>query len=218
MRVPPGLPNRTRSRLIGLLLFGTALFMLGFAPPVVAEIERGQFSISHMLGYRDGGRFEDPSAGERRNIDGDSAWALSASYEFLPGRYYQLWYSRQSTDLGRGGLDIDFEYMHFGGRLDFALDARMIPYLAGGFGATRINARESGLGSELRPGLSLAGGLEFPFSQTVALKLEARGYLTLTDGDREIFCQVANGAACALAYDGNVLTQIDLLAGLKVRF
>lgn len=171
-----------------------------------------------MVGYRDGGRFDDPAREERRNIDGDTALAVAAAYEFAPGRYYELFYSRQQTDLGSDTLELDIEYLHFGGRLNFSLDARVIPYLAGGFGATRINARGSGLGSDLRPGLSLAGGLEFPIAARAAFRLEARGYLTLTGGRREIFCEVGNGAECALAYEGDVLGQLDLLAGVTIRF
>lgn len=202
---------------LALIHFLALCLALG-ATPAKAEVASGHFVISPMVGYRDGGRFDDPVTGERRNVDGDTALAIAAAYQFSPALYYELFYSRQSTDLGRDSLELDIEYLHFGGRLDFAREARVIPFLAGGLGATRINARGRGLGSDLRPGLSLAGGLEFPIAASAAIRLEARGYMTLTGGEREIFCQSGNGAICALAYEGDVLWQLDLLAGLTVRF
>ena len=175
-------------------------------------------SVSVMTGYRDGGRFEWPGGPERSSLDGDLAHALTLGYEFEPLNAWELSFSQQRTTLPRAGVDVDIAYLHIGGRLEFA-GHRFVPYLAGGAGATRISARGLDVGSELRPSLSVAGGLEWPLTRHFSLRMEARGYLTLGGGDRGIFCFSAPGDAfCELAWSGDLFGQAEVLGGMTLRF
>jgi opacity protein-like surface antigen len=189
------------------------------APFPLAASEAGPpLSASVMLGYRDGGRFEVPGSGERSNLDGDVSRAFSLGYEVDPGNAWELLFSQQRTSLPAAGVDVDIAYLHLGGRLEFA-GHLFVPYIAGGVGATRISARGINVGSELRPSLSVAGGLEWPLTRHLALRMEARGYLTMGSGDRGLLCFSGPGDAfCQLAWSGDVLGQAEVLGGMTFRF
>ncbi len=175
-------------------------------------------SASVMTGYRDGGRFEVPGSGDRSNLDGEVSHAVTLGYEFEPGNAWELLYSQQRTSLPAAGVDVDVSYLHLGGRLKFA-GHHIVPYIDGGVGATRISARAINVGSELRPSLSVAGGLEWPLTRYFALRMEARGYLTMGGGDRGLLCFSGPGDAfCELAWSGDVLGQAEVLGGMTFRF
>lgn len=200
--------------LISWLLLATG--SVGMA--TAGEGEVGPYSVTPTVGYRDGGRFELPRSGESHELDGGGSVGLILGYEPQPGTRYELQYFRQRTRMPAAELDVDLTYIQIGGRLDWPGE-HFVPYLSGGIGATRINGREPGLGSTVRPGMSLAGGLEWPLGERLAVRMEARGYLTLTGGDRGILCVSEPGDAfCRLAYRGDVLGQVELLGGLSLRF
>ena len=192
-------------------------WLVGPSSLVAGETDQA-LSVSVMTGYRDGGRFELPGSGERSSLDGEVSHALALGYEFEPGNAWELFFSQQRTSLPAAGVDIDIAYLHLGGRLEFA-GHRFVPYISGGVGATRISARNVNVGSELRPSLSVAGGLEWPLTRHFAFRMEARGYLTVGGGDRGLLCFSGPGDAfCQLAWSGDVLGQAEVLGGLTFRF
>ncbi len=195
-----------------------AMGLLAGPSPVAAGEASPSLSTSVMLGYRDGGRFELPGSGERSSLDGDISHAIALGYEFEPGNAWELIFSQQRTSLPAAGVDVDVAYLHLGGRLEFA-GHRFVPYLSGGVGATRLSARGINVGSELRPSLSLAGGLEWPLTRHFAFRMEARGYLTMSGGDRGLLCFSGPGDAfCQLAWSGDVLGQAEVMGGMTFRF
>ncbi len=195
-----------------------ALGLLSGSPAVVAGQADRPLSASVLLGYRDGGRFELPGTGERSNLDGEVSRGIALGYEFEPGNAWELLFTQQRTSLPSAGVDVDIAYLHLGGRLEFA-GHRFVPYLSGGVGATRISARGIDTASELRPSLSVAGGLEWPLTRHFAVRMEARGYLTMGGGDRGLLCFSGPGDAfCQLAWSGDVLGQAEVLGGVTFRF
>lgn len=206
-------------RLVAILpaLF-LALGLLSGSPAAVAGQADRSLSASVLLGYRDGGRFELPGTGERSNLDGEASRGIALGYEFEPGNAWELLFTQQRTSLPATGVDVDIAYLHLGGRLEFA-GHRFVPYLSGGVGATRISARGIDTASELRPSLSVAGGLEWPLTRHFAVRMEARGYLTMGGGDRGLLCFSGPGDAfCQLAWSGDVLGQAEVLGGVTFRF
>lgn len=176
------------------------------------------WSLSVLGGFRDGGRFALPDADSRVDIDGAGSFLVAVNLRQSTDRYYELFYGRQSTDLGgEPDLDLSIEYLHVGGLLEFP-QGGFSTHFGGGLGVTRIDVSGRGLGSETRPSLSLNGGIQVPLGERLSFRLETRGYLTLTDGDRELFCQVDGGAECLVAYRGDTLFQIEAVAGLRFRF
>ncbi len=74
-------------------------------------------------------------------------------------------------------------------------------------------------GSDTRPSLSLGLGLKVPRDPRWSLRFEARGYATLTGGDRDLLCVGGDiGLECRVRYQGDVLMQGEALAGLMFRF
>lgn len=186
-----------------------------------ASAAEPSFSVTPMLGWRAGGRLDVVDTHDRRSLDDASSFALALNLKQAPGRHYEALYSRQQSSFARAGgepLKLDIEYLHVGGMLTWPRH-RFESFITGTLGATRLDPRGPA-GSRTRPSISLGLGLRIPFNRHLALRLETRGYLTLTDGDEEIFCLSAppEQAGCAARYSGNSLLQFEALAGVSIGF
>jgi opacity protein-like surface antigen len=202
------------------ILIAAALLL---AAPAAGADEQPLFQMGINGGYRAGGSLEDLDTGEDRDLEDSSSFsiALELRYEKGDERFYQLWYSRQSTEVDDGieTHDADVEYLHIGGTLPFGGWEHAKPYFAAGMGATRFSA--SGADTDDRTDFSgsAALGLEIPLAKHAAIRLEARGYLTLVDPDTAFFCRSDGGAGvCAIAASGSSFFQMEGLAGILVRF
>lgn len=211
--------GRTLPFLLVLLLgFTTTGTALADDRPEDAE---ARFAITPMLGWRAGGRLDNPEGDDRRNIDGARAFAIALNLNQARGRHYELLYSRQRSRFAAGDgrpLDLDIEYLHVGGMLTWP-QHRLESFVTGSLGATRLDPRGPA-GSRARPSMSLGAGLRIPLNRHLSLRLETRGYLTLTEGNEEIFCLSAppEVAGCAARYSGNSLLQFEALAGISMAF
>ncbi len=147
--------------------------------------------------------------------------ALELRYDEGDDRFWQLWYSRQNSEIqdAGGSLDVDVEYLHIGGTVPIDDAGRVQTYLAGGLGATRFSPSSAGLSTRTRFSGSLALGLAVPVSERFAFRVEARGYLTAIESDTSIFCRSDNGDGfCAIVASGSSLFQAELLAGFAFSF
>lgn len=174
-------------------------------------------------GYRFGGSLEDAETGDARDLDESSSFALSLELRYGRGddRFYQLWYSRQSTNVSDGvtKFDTDVEYLHIGGTLPFGGWEHAQPYFAAGLGVTRFSASDPSADDRVKFSGSMAFGLEVPLSKKAALRFEGRGYLTFTDTDTSFFCKSDNGeGVCRIVATGSSIFQGEMLAGILVRF
>jgi opacity protein-like surface antigen len=191
--------------------------------PAARADELPLFQAGIHGGYRMGGSLEDQATGEDRDLEDDSTYAVALELRYGKGddRFYQLWYSRQSTEVDDGLTthDADVEYLHIGGTLPFGGWEHAQPYFAAGLGATRFSA--SGADTDDRTDFSgsAALGLEIPLAKHAAIRLEARGSLTLVDPDTAFVCRSDGGAGiCAIAASGSSFFQFEGLAGILVRF
>jgi catechol 2,3-dioxygenase-like lactoylglutathione lyase family enzyme len=136
-------------------------------------------------------------------------------------RWWQLWYSRQGSAVRSpsGNVDVDVEYLHVGGTAPVNDEGRVHSYVAGGIGATRFVPAGAGLDDAVEFSASLGIGLKMPLSDRVALRVEARGYLTVLDADTSIFCKVEYGeGGCAFVTTGSTLFQAELTAAIAFGF
>ena len=68
-------------------------------------------------------------------------------------------------------------------------------------------------------GRLLGVGFKMPMSERTALRLEARGYLTVVDSDTSVFCKVEFGeGGCAFVTRGSTLFQAELSAAIAFGF
>ena len=201
-----------------------ALFVAGLlAAPLAAADELPLFQIGLHGGYRMGGGLEDSDTGEDRDFDDSSSFAIALEMRYGPGddRFYQLWYSRQATNVDDGvdDFDADIEYLHIGGTLPFGGWEHAQPYFAAGIGATRFSASIPDAEDNTRFSGSMAFGLEIPLATHAAIRLEARGYLTAVDTETSFFCRSDDGeGACRIIASGSAIFQGEALAGILVRF
>ena len=201
-----------------------ALFVAGLlAAPLAAADELPLFQVGLHGGYRMGGGLEDSDTGEDRDFDDSSSFAIALEMRYGQGddRFYQLWYSRQATSVDDGvdDFDADIEYLHIGGTLPFGGWEHARPYFAAGLGATRFSASGADTDDRTNFSGSAALGLEIPLAKHAAIRLEARGYLTLVDADTAFFCRSDGGAGvCAIVASGSSFFQAEGLAGILVRF
>lgn len=199
----------------------TVLFAL-VAGTAGAEQPPG-FQAALHGGYRFGGSLEDAETGEDRDFDDSESFALALELRYGKGddRFYQLWYSRQATEVGEepAVFDADIEYLHVGGTLPFGGWERAQPYFAAGLGVTRFSSSEPDTDDRTRFSGSAALGLELPIGARAGIRLEARGYLTAVDTDSAFFCKSDNGeGVCRIVASGSAIFQTELLAGILVRF
>ncbi len=202
--------------------FAVSLLVL-LVSPLAAADELPLFQVGLHGGYRMGGGLEDGETGADRDFEDSSSFAVSLEMRYGKGddRFYQLWYSRQATEVddGAAGFDADIEYLHIGGTLPFGGWERAQPYFAAGIGATRFSASVPDADDSTRFSGSMAFGLEIPLAKQAAIRLEARGYLTAVDTDTSFFCRSDDGeGACRIIASGSAIFQAEALAGILIRF
>jgi opacity protein-like surface antigen len=184
--------------------------------------EPAQFSISPFFGYRVGGDFRLNGTGQLISLDDHATFAFAVDARADEGRDYELFYSRQSTDLrGNGFVPVDtvVEYLHVGGTLALADEGWIKPYFGGGLGVTRLSPGLAPGSSDTRFSVSLALGLRAPLTQHFSLRFEARGYFTPLNTDTTLFCRSDQGGAlCQVRGRGSALFQGDFLAGASYAF
>jgi hypothetical protein len=186
------------------------------------DLPVNEFEITPFGGYSAGGEFEDPSDQSDRDLE--SSVSFGATIDFTtddPTRHYELLYMNQRTEVEEGSkLDLDVQYIHIGGVIDFPSDSRRaIPFVAGGLGATLLSPDRSGLDEETEFSLSLAGGLKVPLSRSIALRLEARVFATFFDSDTAVFCaSTPPTAVCDIRAKSDSFLQFSTSLGITAGF
>ncbi|MGD8532946.1 MAG: hypothetical protein PVH90_08005 [Gammaproteobacteria bacterium] len=209
------------SRLLSIGVLVASVVIAG-----AAHAERPRFEIAPFGGYRIGGDFdlEDEQGLSLSNVDleSDTSWGLGLALYRDPDAYYELLFSRQTTQLDDSDpafRDVDFttEYYHFGGTLIFEFEPWIHPYLSVTLGLTRFDADD--FGSEYEFSGSLGLGVRIPVSERLSFLLGARGYGTLVDSDTEYLCASAGGeATCLVRSSGDVFFQGEAMLGVALTF
>jgi opacity protein-like surface antigen len=181
-----------------------------------------QVSISPFAGYRVGGGFRLNDTDQQVSVGDHGAFAVALDLGTDEGREYELFYSRQSTDLRGNGFvpaSTVVEYLHIGGTVELADKGWVKPYLAGGIGVTRLSPGPAAGSEDTRFSVSLGLGVRAPLSQHFSLRFEARGYYTALNTDTALFCRSDQvGGLCQVRARGSALFQGDFLAGVSYAF
>lgn len=181
-----------------------------------------QFSVSPFVGYRLGGDFRLNDTGQSVSLSDHGSFAFAVDARAEEGSEYELFYSRQSTELRSNGMHLagtTVEYLHIGGTVTFADDERIKPYFGGGLGATRLSPGLAPGSDDTRFSVSLSLGMRVPLTQHFSVRLESRGYFTPLSGDSAVFCRSDQGGAlCQIRARGSSMFQGDFLAGVTYAF
>ncbi len=190
------------------------------------EASASLFEIAGFGALAVGGHFRDyaASAGSSSSVSlaDHGAFALTADLRADLGSQYELFYSREATDIG-GGVNfprtrLTIEYLHIGGTLLIDEEPKFQPYAVGGLGITRFTPGEQG-STDTRFSAALGLGLRWPVSPHFAVRLEARGLLTLVNPDAAVFCRSDQaGLLCRIRGNGQTFVQGQFLLGAAYQF
>lgn len=175
--------------------------------------------LSVMGGSRIGGDFEFEGGGEVSLKDSESI-AVALGFDVSNYQKVELFWSHQDSyvktpiDGARFGLGVD--YFHVGGSVDYGKD-KVIPYIAGGLGATYFSPEKSSFDSKYRFSISIGGGVKLMPVKNFGVRLEARGYGTWFPEETAFYCNSATGR-CLFYSEADVLWQMDLMGGVFVNF
>lgn len=174
--------------------------------------------------YRSGGSFTDSSTQASLKLDGSAAAAVALDVALDAHRQVQWYLSHQRTDIDIAAaatssaspdkLPLQLTYLHLGGSVFFEGPVGKGPYLVGGLGATLFRPGLAGLSDEIRPSMNLGLGYQWPLAERIALRLEARGYVTLVNSSGGFLCS----GGCVVSIQGDTLTQGEVQLGLSFGF
>jgi opacity protein-like surface antigen len=205
-------------------LFKTAsrTLILPFLCLTVAQTSYAEgFTITPLVGVRTSDSLEDEVTEQTIDIDNSSSLGFILSMQSSHDTAYDLYYSRQETDLSTRSIDdpndnlgIKIEYIHIGGTVDYEVD-KLYPFITGGLGVTRISATDIDTSTESKFSLSVGGGLKVPITKRVGLRFEGRALGTSIDGNGSALC---NNGHCAVQFKGSIFLQIEASLGLSIAF
>lgn len=201
--------------------------LTAFASPAQARDKDDYFlQISPFVSYRAGGSFEDDETGEDFDIDNSSAYGLVVNFPAERHTEYEIYFSKQSTELKTGDLfqqrsvvDLDIYYLQVGGTYLFETKGKTQPYFAATIGGALYDPDGEGLSSDEFFAFTVGGGWKYFPTKRVGLRLDSRFIGTVIESDSDIFCQSGReGSGCIISNKGEMLWQFELQAGLVVRF
>lgn len=203
-----------------------ALLIAGCIATLVANAaeaprHENNFEITPFIGYMAGGEFRDPLDGSDRDLKEDNVFGLFADVVTdSPDRHYELIYSQQSSTVkGAIPLDMDVQYLHIGGVVDFIDNPHVTPYIGATVGATRFSPDAVGLDDETKLSFSLGGGLKIPVTDHIGLRFDARGFVSILDSDSNIFCvSSADVNACRITARSDTIFQYSASLGITAAF
>jgi hypothetical protein len=206
-------------------LLATASLLVLFAAPAPAQ----RVEITPLVGYRVGGSFgvaitsAEPQEARELELADHGAWGLQLAVRVSGDGELALLYSRQDTRLrsnalftGEPVLDLSLESWQLGGSYLFGrADRRVVPYVGLGLGLTRLLPQAEGLEDETRFSASIAGGTKVWLAKHVGLCAEVRGFFTVLESDREVFC--VSPGSCRVESRASLVSQLEVRGGIVLR-
>ena len=200
------------------------------APAFGAHQDEPMFEIAGFGSLAVGGQFKlqgggagDTGTGDRVSLADHGAFALTADLRVDEGTQYELFYSREATDLSGNNLsvphsDVTVEYLHLGGTVLLNDEVNVKPYMLGGLGITRLTPAEAG-STDTRFSASLGLGLRWPVTRHFSVRLEGRAFVTLMHDNTAVFCKSdESGLLCRIHGNGQTFVQGQFLAGAAFAF
>jgi opacity protein-like surface antigen len=198
-----------------------AMLLASTFPALAQAATPPGMEITGFAGYRTGGGFKEPDTGERLRLDSDSNLGLILNIDHDANTQWEFLFSHQSTRLkpaplftGESRFDVDVSYLS-GGGIYVWRDPKVEPFIGAGIGIAHLSPQDPRFDSETRALFSLTGGYRIRLTENIGLRLEARGYYTLLNTNAAVFC--GNGG-CIARVDSTGLTQVEVNAGLSMRF
>jgi opacity protein-like surface antigen len=194
------------------------------AGPALAQTGPGTIELTPYGAYSFGGAFKDEESALEAELQDYGAFGLIFDYQQQNNTQIEVIYSQLRTDADVAGLtiaDVNLYYLQIGGTYQFEEIGRTLPFMSATLGGTHISVDAEGYGSDTFFGFSIGGGLQIAPSSRFGVRLEARAFGTLLQSGSTIFCVSNPGggqAGCAITVSGDVLWQVQTMAGFVFRF
>jgi hypothetical protein len=202
------------------VLKATAIFcvaMLFATAASAADQSNAEIGLMAFLGYRGGGQFDALSGSDNFSIESSMSYGASLNWFSDSDTRYRLMYDFQPTAIHGTGVDLNVEHLHIDGALPFNATDKLVPYVVGGFGATRF--RPTDYEDETDFSIVLGLGIDRSLGKRAWVTLEARTYLTWLNADSELFCvSGSSGGNCLVRASGSTLFDYEIVGGIGVRF
>jgi hypothetical protein len=200
--------------------------LLAFPRWAPAQALQGRFELAPYAAFRFGGEFEERDG--RRDFALDESAARGLIFSFRAAAENGQWealYAHQATKVATAvnvgadrELELDVDYLHFGGAYRFA-GTSVRPFVSATAGAAHFSPRLPGFEAETFLSGSLGGGVQLRADKRVGVRLDGRLFATFLGHDTDIFCHASSVTnACAIAVASSTLIQWEAGAGLVFRF
>jgi hypothetical protein len=199
--------------------------------PALSIAQEANIELTPFVGARFGGTFESELPGAEPveyEMEDSESFGLIVNWRHRANTQWEVLYSLQSSEALYFGpddpngpdpeVDVDIHVLQLGGTYLFEGE-RAIPYLAATVGGTHIRTNSTDAQDDTFLSGSIGLGVKILPTSRVGVRLEARAYGTLLDSDSRIFCSTGpDQNICAVQVDGNLLSQVEVFAGLTFRF
>jgi len=198
-----------------LLLVTTCAFVTTQSKGIYAQ----HYEITPLIGWRTSSSLVSESTNESVDLNETRSFGILMSMQRDLDSSYDFLFNRQDTDIQSGtstvnNTSINFDYYHIGGTVYYSHKG-LYPFVSGGLGVTHISPADNNFSSETRLSLSIGGGIKFPLTENIGLRLEARGYGTSVDSSGSILC---GGGGCLIRFKSDLFTQFEAMGGLSIAF
>ena len=200
-----------------------AILAILIASPALSENDAGTIELTPYGAYSFGGTFNDENSATEAKLQDSESFGLIFDYKRKDNTQIEVIYSLQRTDADVSGTtipNVNMHYLQLGGTYLFD-QGKVLPFMSATLGATHIDVDTEGFGSDTFFGFSIGGGLQVAPTSRIGLRLEARAFGTLLRSGSTLFClsDPGNGTAgCAIRVSGDILWQIQTMAGIVFRF
>ena len=207
-----------RGGMAAALLFGSLTCASAAEPQDRAHYNT--FEITPFFGQLFGGSFEDSTDGSERDIKSDTNFGIFLNMAAdPPERQYEFFYTKEGTEIeGAVPIDLDIEYLQIGGTVGYPQHPHVIPYFGATIGAARFSPDGAGLDDETKAAVTVGGGVRFPITDHIGIRLDIRSYITFLENDSEIFCVSAGSTTCLIKPKSDTLVQYGAALGFSVGF
>lgn len=177
--------------------------------------------LTPSVGLRGGQTLDSDSAGESSyEADGAESFGLGVDFPVRPDARVEVFVDRQKLSFegdsalpGAGRFDLMVDYLQVGGVYEPPRPG-VRPFVGVAAGLTRFDSDGARLSDSVGVSASIAGGLKIPIARRLALRLELRGYATLSD--TSVFAACGAGCTSGFASDGwyQLAGRVGLAIGL----
>jgi opacity protein-like surface antigen len=176
-------------------------------------------------GYRLGGTFDVADTGASYEVDDSASFGLIWNHAARGNTQYEVFYSYQDSEAQLNAsmlfdpvVDLETHILEIGGT--YLWDGGMLqPYLAATVGGTHIKTRARDPESDTFLSGSIGLGFKVAPTSRLGMRLEARAHGVLMQDDTKLFCATGPDInVCGVDIEGNLFSQVELFAGIVLRF